>query len=327
VVRPLPALTAVPAPWRFLLFEPIHEAGAGLLRRHGEVRLAPALDEEALMAAVRDVDAVVVRNLGRVSRRLIAAAPRLKVIGRHGAGLETIDLEAAAEAGVRVVCTPEANRESVAEHCVAMALILSKRLLEADRALREGRWEVRYDYFGREMRGRTLGVVGFGRVGQSTARICHHGFGMPVLYYGRRPAPPGAEAECGARRAGLEELLAASDYVSLNLPLTDETRHLIGREQIRLMKPTACLLNLGRGPLWDEAAVLEALERGWIFGAGSDVYETEPAPADHPLFRHGRFVGTPHMSAHTEEAMERMSLVAEDVLAVLEGREPRWPVI
>jgi D-3-phosphoglycerate dehydrogenase / 2-oxoglutarate reductase len=320
-------MSDMPGPYRFLLFEPIHEAGASLLRSRGEVRLAPALDEDALVAAVRDVDALVVRNVGRVSRRVLEAAPRLKVIGRHGAGLETIDLEAAAQRGVRVVYTPEANRESVAEHCVAMALILSKRLLEADRALREGRWEVRYEYFGHEMHGKTLGVVGFGRIGQSTARICHHGFAMPVLYCNRQPVPADVEAECGARRAGLEELLAASDYVSLNLPLTPETRHLIGREQIRRMKPTAFLLNLGRGPLWDEAAVLEALDRGWIAGAGTDVYETEPPAPDHPLFRHGRFVGTPHMSAHTEEAMRRMSLVAEDVLAVLEGREPRWPVV
>jgi D-3-phosphoglycerate dehydrogenase len=311
---------------RILLFEPMHELGTGLLRAAGEVILAPALDEATLLTLVGDVDAIVVRNGGAVSRRLIEAAPRLKVIGRHGAGLDTIDVPAATERGIRVVCTPEANCESVAEHFVAMALVLSKRLLEADRALRSGRWEVRHEYFGRELSGKTLGVVGFGRVGRATARICHHGFGMPVLYHGRNAAPAEEEARCGARRAGLEQLLRASDYVSLNLPLTAETRHLIDRERIRMMRPGAFLLNLGRGPLWDEAAVLEALDAGWIAGAGTDVFEREPAGPDHPLFRHGRFVCTPHMSAHTEEAMARMSLVAEDVIAVLSGREPRWPV-
>ncbi|MGA2081572.1 MAG: hydroxyacid dehydrogenase [Holophaga sp.] len=311
--------------FRILLFEPIHEAGLRLLEEHGEVILAPSLDEAALLEAARDVDAVIIRNYGRVGRDLIQAAPRLKVIGRHGSGLDTIDFQAAAERGIRVVYTPEANCESVAEHFVAMALILSKRMLEADRALRAGEWGVRYKYFGREMRGKTLGVVGFGRVGRATAQICHHGFGMPVLYHNRTRLPLEEEARYGARPAGLEELLAQADYVSLNLPLTPETRHCIGREQIRKMKPTAYLINLGRGPLWDEAAVLEALERGWIAGAGTDVYEREPAGADHPLFRHGRFVCTPHMSAHTDEAMRRMSLVAEDVIAVLEGREPRWP--
>jgi D-3-phosphoglycerate dehydrogenase len=312
--------------FRFLLFEPIHEAGAGLLREHGDVALAPGLDEAALVEAVRDADALVIRNHGRVSRKVMEAAPRLKVIGRHGSGLDTIDLQAAAERGIRVVYTPEANCESVAEHFVAMALILSKRLLEADRALREGRWDVRYEYFGRELYGKTLGVVGFGRIGRRTARICHHGFGMPVLYYNHSAAQPAEEETCGARRAGLEELLRRADYVSLNLPLTPETRHIIDRDRIRMMQPCAYLLNLGRGPLWDENAVLEALEQGWIAGAGTDVFEAEPADRSHPLFRHGRFVCTPHMSAHTEEAMRRMSMVAEDVIAVLLGREPQWPV-
>ena len=310
---------------RILLFEPMHEAGTGLLRAAGEVLLAPALDEPTLLGLVGGVDAIVVRNGGAVTRRLMEAAPRLKVIGRHGAGLDTIDVPAATQRGIRVVFTPEANCESVAEHFVAMALVLSKRLLEADRALRAGRWEVRHEYYGRELHGKTLGVVGFGRVGRAIARICHHGFGMPVLYHGRAAALPEDEARCGARRAGLEQLLRESDYVSLNLPLTAETRHLIGREQIRMMRRTAILVNLGRGPLWDEAAVLEGLEAGWIAGAGTDVFEREPAAPDHPLFRHGRFVCTPHMSAHTEEAMRRMSLVAEDVIAVLRGREPRWP--
>ena len=310
---------AGPAP-RILLFEPMHEAGTRLLREQGEVIVAPALDEATLRPLLAGADAVVLRNQGGMDRRLIAAAPRLKVIGRHGAGLDTIDIQAASERGIRVVHTPEANCESVAEHFVAMALVLSKRILEADQALRDGRWEVRNQYYGRELAGKTLGVVGYGRIGQATARICHHGFGMPVLYCSRTAGA----ARIGAR-VDLETLLAGADYVSLNLPLTPETRHLLDRDRIRLMRPGAYLLNLGRGALWDERAVLEALEAGWIAGAGSDVFEQEPAAPTHPLFRHRNFVCTPHMSAHTEEAMRRMSLVAEDVLAVLAGREPRWP--
>jgi D-3-phosphoglycerate dehydrogenase len=314
-----------PAPFRILLYEPMHEAGTRLLREAGEVILAQALDEATLLAAVGDVDAVVIRNVGAVSRRVMEAAPRLKVIGRHGSGLDTIDLQAATERGIRVVYTPEANGESVAEHFVGMALILSKRLLEADQALRAGQWGVRHEYLGRELRGKTLGVVGFGRIGQATARICHHGFAMPVLYHSRSAASPEQERQCGAEPASLEQLLRSADYVSLNLPLTPETRHRIGREQLRMMRPGAYIINLGRGPLWDETAVLEALDQGWIAGAGTDVFEREPADHEHPLFRHGRFVCTPHMSAHTEEAMRRMSLVAEDVIAVLQGRPPRWP--
>jgi phosphoglycerate dehydrogenase-like enzyme len=311
--------------YRFLLFEPMHEAGTRLLASRGEVILAPAPDEAALRPLIGDVDAVVIRAVGSLGRSLLEAAPRLKVIGRHGVGLDTIDLAAATERGIRVVYTPEGNAESVAEHFFAMALALSKRLLEADRALREGRWQVRHEYYGRELRGRTLGVVGFGRIGRATARIGHHGFAMPVLYHDLQAAPPAVEAELGARRVPLEALLAEADAVSLNLPLTAGTRHLIDRAALRRMKPDAFLVNLGRGPLWDETAVLEALESHRIAGAGSDVFEVEPTPRDNPLLRHPGFVCTPHMSSHTDEAMRRMSLVAEDVLAVLDGREPRWP--
>jgi len=259
--------------YRFLLYEAMHEAGTRLLQQHGEVVTAPALDEGTLVAAVRGVDAIVIRANGKVTRAVMEAAPRLKVIGRHGVGLETIDVSAATERGIWVVYTPEANSESVAEHCVGLALMLSKRLLEADQALRDGQWKVRYEYIGRELFGKTLGVVGFGRIGRTTARIFHHGFGMPVLYYDVIAAAPGVEAETQASRVSLEELLRTADYVSLHLPLTPETRHFIGREQIRMMKPTAYLMNLGRGPLWDEKAVLEALEHRWIAGAGTDVFE------------------------------------------------------
>jgi D-3-phosphoglycerate dehydrogenase len=303
----------------------MHEAGTKLLEQHGEVVMAPALDEAALMSAVRDVDAIVIRANGKVTRKVMEAAPRLKVVGRHGVGLETIDVPAATERGIWVVYTPEANSESVAEHFVGLALMLSKRILEADQALRAGQWNVRYEYIGRELFGKTLGIAGFGRIGRNTARICRRGFGMPVLYSDVVAAPPDVEAETEAKRVSLDELLRTADYVSLNLPLTPETRHIIGREQIRMMKATAYLLNLGRGPLWDEKAVLEALEGQWIAGAGTDVFEEEPTAKDNPLFRHRRFVCTPHMAAHTDEAMRRMSLVAEDVVAVLEGKEARWP--
>lgn len=318
-------MTPDPTAFRILLYETMHDAGMNLLGQHAEVIVAPALDEATLVSAARDAHAIVIRANGLVSQPVIEAAPRLKVIGRHGVGLENIDVAAATEHGIWVVYTPEANSESVAEHFVALALTLSKRLMEAALALRAGQWNVRYEYIGRELFGKTLGVVGFGRIGRTTARICHRGFGMTVLYCDLVAAPPEVESQTQARRVSLEDLLGTADYVSLNLPLTPETRHLIGREQIRLMKPTAYLINLGRGPLWDEGAVLEALEQRWVAGAGTDVFEEEPTAKDNPLFRHRNFACTPHMAAHTEEAMRRMSLVAEDIIAVLQGREPRWP--
>jgi D-3-phosphoglycerate dehydrogenase len=310
---------------KILLYEPMHEAGTELLRQHGEVVVAPAVDETTLLGVVQDIAAIVIRANGKVSRAVLDAAPNLKVIGRHGVGLENVDVAAATGKGIWVVYTPEANSESVAEHFVMLALGLSKRLLESDPALRAGQWKVRYEYIGRELYGKTLGIVGFGRIGRTTARICHHGFGMPIHYYDMVPAPPEVEAETRAKRGSLDEVLRSADYVSLNLPLTPETRHIIGREQIRLMKPTAYLCNLGRGPLWDEAAVAEALRQGWIAGAGTDVFEAEPTARDNPLFAFRNFLGTPHMAAHTDEAMRRMSLVAEDIVAVLQGRAPRYP--
>src|SRR5574341_1301551 len=161
----------------------MHEAGTSLLEEYGEVITAPALDEATLVSVASDVDAIVIRANGKVTRTVMEAAPRLKVIGRHGVGLETIDVPAATERGIWVVYTPEANSESVAEHFVGLTLMLSKRLLEADQALRAGQWKVRNEYIGRELFGKTLGVVVFGRIGRTTARICHHGFGMPVVYY------------------------------------------------------------------------------------------------------------------------------------------------
>jgi len=303
----------------------MHAAGTDLLKRHGDVVVAPAVDEPTLTGIVKDVDAIVIRANGKVGRAVMDAAPRLKVVGRHGVGLENIDVAAATEKGIFVVYTPDANSESVAEHFVMLALGLSKRFLESDPALRAGQWNVRYEYIGRELYGKTLGVIGFGRIGRTTARICHHGFGMPVLYYDVVPAAAEVEAETTAKRVGLDELLRGADYVSVNLPLTPQTRHLIGRDQLRIMKPTAYLCNLGRGPLWDEAAVYEALENKWIAGVGTDVFEQEPTAKDNPLFKFRTFLCTPHMAAHTDEAMRRMSLVAEDIIAVLQGRVPRYP--
>jgi len=310
---------------RILLYEPMHAAGTDLLKRHGDVVVAPAVDEPTLTGIVKDVDAIVIRANGKVGRAVMDAAPRLKVVGRHGVGLENIDVAAATEKGIFVVYTPDANSESVAEHFVMLALGLSKRFLESDPALRAGQWNVRYEYIGRELYGKTLGVIGFGRIGRTTARICHHGFGMPVLYYDVVPAAAEVEAETTAKRVGLDELLRGADYVSVNLPLTPQTRHLIGRDQLRIMKPTAYLCNLGRGPLWEEAAVYEALENKWIAGVGTDVFEQEPTAKDNPLFKFRTFLCTPHMAAHTDEAMRRMSLVAEDIIAVLQGRAPRYP--
>jgi D-3-phosphoglycerate dehydrogenase len=312
-------------PVKILLYEDMHEAGKNLLRERGEILFAKSLDEACLMEEVKECDGIIIRANGKVSRRVIESAPRLKVIGRHGVGVENIDLDTATKKGIWVVNTPDANDISVAEHFFGLALNLSKILKKADVALREGRWEARYEYIGRELHGKTLGVLGFGRIGRAVGRIGHQGFDMKVLYYDALRYEE-TEKEIGAKKVSLEEVLSQSDFISINLPMLPSTEGLLEEREFGLMKPSAYIINLARGPIWDEKALCAALEEGRIAGAGTDVFETEPTPKDNPLFRLENFIATPHMAAHTEEALRRMSLVAEDVLCVLEGKVPVYPV-
>ncbi|UCF92921.1 MAG: hydroxyacid dehydrogenase [Desulfobacterales bacterium] len=312
--------------FKVLLYEAMHTAGTTLLEQKCQVIYAANFEEKTLIRQVRDVDAVIIRANGAVTRNIIEAAPKLKVIGRHGAGLDTIDLEAARANGIRVVSTPTANTESVAEHFVALALNLAKKVRLADRALRQGYWQARYELIGTELRDKTLGVVGFGKIGQQTARICHFGFAMPIVYYDVI-AYPQVEKELQAQRAAIQQVFRRADFISINLPLLPQTQQLVNAELINLMKPTAFIINMARGPIWNEADLIQALREKRLAGAGADVYEQEPVAPDNPLLQLDNFVGTPHMSAHTEEGMVRMSMVAQDVLAVLEGREPEFPVV
>jgi D-3-phosphoglycerate dehydrogenase len=311
--------------FRVLLYEEMHEAGKALLREKAEILFASSLEEASIIKEAKEVDGIIIRANGKVTRKIMESAPKLKVIGRHGVGVENIDLEAANEKGIWVVNTPDANDLSVAEHFFGLALILSKMLKKADIALREGRFEARYQYIGNELHGKTLGILGFGRIGRAVGRIGHKGFDMRVLYYDALRYEE-TEKELKARKVSLEEVLSQSDYISVNLPMLPETKGILGKKEFGLMKPSAFIINLARGPIWDEKVLYQMLKEGKIAGAASDVYEVEPAGKGHPLFELENFVGTPHMAAHTEEALRRMSMVAEDVIRVLEGKVPVHPV-
>jgi len=308
-----------------LLYEDMHEAGKDLLREKAEIFFARSFEEASLIKEVREVDGIIIRANGKVSRILMDSAPKLKVIGRHGVGVENIDLEAATEKGIWVVNTPDANDTSVAEHFFGLALMLSKMLKKADIALHEGRFEARYQYIGRELHGKTLGILGFGKIGRAIGRIGHKGFDMKILYYDAIRYEE-VEKEIKAVKASLEEVLSQSDYISINLPMLPETKALLKEREFGLMKPSAYIINLARGPIWDEKSLYSVLKEGRIAGAASDVYEVEPATKDHPLLQLENFIGTPHMAAHTDEALKRMSMVAEDVIRVLEGATPLHPV-
>ena len=308
-----------------LLYEPIHEKALALLKAKAEVRMAQSLDPAWLQQAVADVDGIIIRANGKVPRELMAAAPRLKVVGRHGVGVEAIDRLAAAELGIAVVNTPYSNDESVAEQCMGMIVTLAKRLVEADRAIRAGDWDARYRLIGVEAQGKTLGLVGFGKIGQRLAAMAHFGFDMPILYHDI-VAYPEQEVRLGARRVPLDDLLGQSDFVSLHTPLVPETKGIINEAALRKMKQTAYLINSARGQVIDQAALIHALQEGWIAGAGLDVYDPEPLPKDSPLLSMDNVVLSPHMAAHTDEALLRMAMVVTDVLAVIEGRPPEFPV-
>jgi D-3-phosphoglycerate dehydrogenase len=308
-----------------LLYEEIHPDAIATLAEKAEVRWATSLGDESLLAQVADVSGIIIRASGRISRRLMEAAPKLKVIGRHGVGVENIDLQAARDLGIVVVNTPDANTQSVAEHSLGLMLSVANKMVRADRAARRGAWRVRYEYTGTELQGKVLGLVGFGRIGQRTAELCHRALEMSILYHDVVDHPDG-EAELGARRVTLGELVAASDVISIHVPLLPATSGLIGVEELRAMKSSAILINTSRGAVVDHDALVQALAEGWIAGAGLDVFEPEPYPTDGPLFSLPNVSITPHMASHTEEALLRMALVVEDVVAVIEGRQPRYPV-
>jgi len=311
--------------YKVLLYEEMREEGKAILKEKAEILFARSLEEGSLIQEAKEIDGIIIRANGKVTRRIIEAAPGLKVIGRHGVGVENVDLEAATEKGIWVVNTPDANDISVAEHFFGLALILSKMLKKGDIALSEGRWEARYQYIGNELHGKTLGILGFGRIGKAVGRIGYKGFDMKVLYYDALRFEE-VEKEIEAVKANLEEVMSRSDFISINLPMLPVTKGLIGEKEFGMMRPTAYIINLARGPIWDEKALYKVLKEGRIAGAGADVFEVEPAAKEHPLLQLENFIGTPHSAAHTEEALRRMSLVAVDILRVLEGKEPVYPV-
>lgn len=308
-----------------LLYEPIHPRALSILEQSAEVRTADRLDEDYLLQIVEDVDGIIIRANGNVTRRLMQAAPRLKVVARHGTGVEAIDRRAAEELGIVVVNTPDANVESVAEQCLAMMIILAKRILQADRNFRTGDWSARYRLTGIELYGKVLGVIGIGRIGFRVAELCHTGLSMPVLYYDIVPNQK-AETALGAQQVELAELLQKADFISIHLPLVPTTRGIIDAEALGRMKPTAFLINSSRGAVVDQQALIRALQESWIAGAGLDVFDPEPLPGDSPLLRMDNVVVTPHMAAHTDEALFRMAMVIDDVLAVIAGKAPKNPV-
>lgn len=312
---------------KVLLMQPIHEAGFRLLQDRFDVVTASDPSEDTVAREVLGASALVFRQYP-VTRRIIAAADCLKVIGRHGVGLDNIDLPAATARGIVVVNTPDANTNSVAEHTLLAIGALAKRIAFMDGAVRQGQWMIRDRFGAVELEGKTLGIIGLGRIGSLVARKAMAGFGMRVVWFDPSllpdspTIPPGIE-----RRESMAKVLREADFVSLHVPLTPATNGLIGAAQLKMMKPGAFLVNFARGEVVDEAALYAALKERTIAGAALDVYAPEPPKPDNPLFALDNVLLSPHSSALTIEGAIRMAVgVAEGVIDALEGRRPRFVV-
>jgi len=308
---------------RILVAEPLAPEGIELLRTHHLVDERPGLSRDELCAIIGDYDALVVRSQVQVDAALIAAGTRLVVVGRAGVGVDNVDLDAATRAGVTVVNAPTGNTIAAAEHTLALLFGLARRIAPADASVRRGEWK-RSQFTGLELRGRTLGIVGLGKIGMALADRAR-ALEMPVL--GVDPYVTAEQAaHHGIELVDLGTLLARSDVVTVHVPLTRATRRLIGREAIARMKPGALVLNVARGGIVDEAAVAEALADGRLGGAAVDVFEREP-PLESPLLEAPNTLLTPHLGASTAEAQVLVAEeVAAQVLDVLDGRSARYAV-
>lgn len=304
----------------------IEEEGKNyLLERGYKLRLGSNLSQEVLVKEVKDCDAILTRSIALISKGVIEAGKNLKVIAKYGVGLDNIDVEAAAEKGVYVTNTPEANANTVAEHVMAFMLSLAKQLPAADKELRSGNYGARHQLPSIDLAGKTLGIIGLGRIGTLLAQKAAKGFGMKVIGYDSYlAASPHPDLEV---KTDLEELFKSADVISLHLPLTATTKGAIGSREFSWMKPTAYFVNASRGGIVKEEDLIAALKAGEIAGAGIDVFEVEPPDANNPLFELDNVIVSPHSAALTKEASVRMAVhAAMQVHQVLRGEKPDWAV-
>jgi len=307
---------------RVLLCQDIHPDGRRLLEGRVDVCVAPDADEQSARKLIGDCHAVIVRTATQITAATIDAGPLLEVIARTGAGVDNVDVKAATARGIPVCYAPFANCSSVVEHTLALMLTLAKNLHAMDLAVRQGRFDIRRQYNCNDVADKVLGLIGFGRIGRELARRCVGMLGMRVIvfdpYVKAEDVPDPVEV---ASKAG--DVFQQADFVSIHVPLSDKTRHLVDAAMIGLMKPSAYLINTSRGAVVDESALAAALAAGEIAGAGLDVLETEPPKADNPLLGLSNVVLTPHTAALTQECAGRMATDAvKGVLAVLEGKRP-----
>lgn len=308
--------------FKVFVADKLAKEGVDALRQYPglSVDFSPGLDVEAALSHIADADAVIVRSETKIRGKLLDAAAKLRVVGRAGIGVDNIDLDATTERGIIVMNTPDANATTTAELAIAHLFSLSRALPAADRSVRDGKWE-RSKFMGSEVTGKTVGIVGFGTIGRLFAERAR-GLKMRVLAYDPFVNPQ-TFTECGVERVDLDALIAASDYVTLHCPMTNDTRNLLSAERLRQLKKGARVINCARGGLVDEAALLELVESGHLAGAALDVFDKEP-PGESPLFGSPRIQFTPHLGASTEEAQTATGVeIAHQIAAYLLRGEVR----
>lgn len=309
--------------WKVLLTDGLEENGKEMLRKGAEVTDQPGITADELLQVVGDYDALIVRGRTKVTPAVLAAGKKLKVVGRAGVGVDNIDLAAAREHGITVVNSPLATSVAVAELTMGLMLSAVREIPRADAGLKAGKW-LKKELEGTELMGKTLGVIGFGRIGVAVAKRAS-AFEMNILAYD--PLLPAEEIKNrGGEPVSLDRLFEESDFITMHLPLTPETKGMLGEAAFEKMKKGVYIICAARGGVIDEAALLAALNSGKVAGAALDVFATEP-PGVTELVSHPKVVGTPHIGAQTVEAQTRAAHdISEEVLNALEGKPLRWKV-
>jgi len=308
---------------KILISDPLSEEGLKIFKevKEFQIDVNTGLKPEALKEIIKDYDALVVRSATKVNKEIIAAARKLKVIGRAGVGLDNVDLEAATQKGIVVMNTPAGNTISTAEHTMSMILALSRNIPQANASVKTGEWK-RSKFMGVELYGKALGIVGLGRIGTEVAKRALS-FGMKIFAFDPFLSREVAEG-LGIEVVELKELLQRSDYITVHTPLTEETKHMISGKEFALMKKGTRIINCARGGIIDEVALVEAIKQGRVSAAALDVFEQEPLPADSELLKLDNVITTCHLGASTEEAQINVAVeVAECVRDYLLGRGVR----
>jgi len=305
---------------KVLLSQAINPAGMKILKGKVDPIILPDSTVETIKKMVADVEGIILRTNIKVSREIIEAAPGLKIISRTGAGVDNVDVTAATERGILVCDTPGVNSNSVAEQTLALLLGLAKQLKIMDKAVCEENWKIRNASKTVDVEGKTLGLIGIGRIGSLVADKCRLAFNMKAIAYD----PYVKQAEGIGLCPNLDQVFKEADFISIHVPYMEQTHHLVNAKLLSLMKPDAYLINTSRGPLVDEKALIEALEKGSIAGAGLDVFEKEPPSPNNPLLRFNNVITAPHSSALSRECVMKVHITAaQAVVDFFNGKKPR----